>query len=343
MARTHVVIFLRPRRPHGFSIERVVEAFAGHLPTDIDWTIERLPHPAFTPLALLRNGLHARRHGGDVNHISGDVHYLALFLPRRRTVLTIHDAIVLERLRGWKRQVIRWLQFVLPVKRSAVVTVISRASRAASADLAGISLADAVVVPDPLPFPIQAAPAAFTRPERPPVFLTIGTKRNKNIDRCIRAAAGLPCRLLLIGPLSEAHEALLAETGVAFENRRDLADEELRQAYRDADALLFPSLAEGFGMPILEAQACGRPVITSDRSSMPEVAGDAALLVDPESVEAIRAGMRRLIDDPTCVAGLVEAGYRNVRRFEPTAVAEAYAAVYRSVADRAGRRERSHG
>jgi glycosyltransferase involved in cell wall biosynthesis len=76
---------------------------------------------------------------------------------------------------------------------------------------------------------------------------------------------------------------------------------------------------------------------------MPEVAGDAAILVDPESVEAIRAGMRRLIDDSACVAGLVEAGYRNVRRFEPAAVAEAYAAVYRSVADRAGRRERADG
>jgi glycosyltransferase involved in cell wall biosynthesis len=94
-----------------------------------------------------------------------------------------------------------------------------------------------------------------------------------------------------------------------------------------ARALAFPSLYEGFGFPILEAMAVGTPVVTSDVSSMPEVAGDAAVLVDPRSEEAVADGLRRVLADDDLAERLRTAGRERVRRFDWDEAARAHAAV----------------
>ena len=95
---------------------------------------------------------------------------------------------------------------------------------------------------------------------------------------------------------------------------------------------MFASLYEGFGLPILEAQAIGRPVITSDRWSMPEAAGRGARLVDPENVRDMRSAVEHLVTDAAARRELVEHGFANVERFRPAAVAAQYEAVYERVA-----------
>lgn len=328
--KTSVVIFLRPQRPQAFSMERVVELFSKELPEDIDWKVIRLPHAKFSPIALLKNGLFAWKHKADVYHISGESHYLVFFLPRKRTILTIHDSLVLGHLKGIKRWILRWFFFVLPVHWVGRVTTISQASKDELKFWAKHSMEHTEIVHDPYTYPQQEAPRAFSR-EGKPVFMTIGTKFNKNIERCIEAVAGLPCRLLMIGRLTERQMELLAEHLIDYENRYDLSDEELHQAYRDADGLLFPSLGEGFGMPILEAQAFGRTVVTSNCSSMPEVAGEGALLVDPTSVESIAEAIVALLDRTINVQTLVEEAYENLERFKSNAIADAYAVQYREI------------
>jgi glycosyltransferase involved in cell wall biosynthesis len=312
-------------------MERVVALFTSELPEEIDWKVVALPHSAFTPLALLKNGLYARKHRSQVNHISGESHYLTFFLPRKQTILTIHDSLILGHLKGLKRFIIRWFFFVLPVHWVGSVTTISEASKDDLKHWAKSAMGHAQIVHDPLTYEKQAAPEAFVRKEQPPVFMTIGTKFNKNIERCIEAVAELPCRLLLIGHLSLEQQNLLVRHAVDYENRYDLSEEELHQAYRDSDALLFPSLGEGFGMPILEAQAFGRPVITSNCSSMPEVAGDGAIFVDPYSVASIRAGVLNCINDSSALSLLIDKGYLNLERFRPVRIAKQYADVYRAI------------
>ena len=112
-----------------------------------------------------------------------------------------------------------------------------------------------------------------------------------------------------------------------------LTDEELVEAYRRCDMVVFASLYEGFGLPILEAQAMGRPVITSNFGAMREAAGDGALLVDPYSVEEIRAAILRLKNEPGLREELVRKGRENAERFRGAAVAERYAEIYRRLKD----------
>ena len=116
-----------------------------------------------------------------------------------------------------------------------------------------------------------------------------------------------------------------------FKNIFDLSREELVEQYQRCDLLIFASTYEGFGLPIVEANAVGRPVVTSNLWSMPEVAGNAACLVDPLDVASIRAGICRVIQDSAYRERLVEAGFENVKRFQVEGIAAQYANLYRSV------------
>lgn len=100
-----------------------------------------------------------------------------------------------------------------------------------------------------------------------------------------------------------------------FSHVGHVSTEMMRVLYRNADLYVYPSLYEGFGLPILEAQSLGCPVLTSNRTSCPEVAGDTAVIVDPESVEQIAEGIMRVVTDPVFRAQLVKKGLANVKRY----------------------------
>jgi glycosyltransferase involved in cell wall biosynthesis len=107
------------------------------------------------------------------------------------------------------------------------------------------------------------------------------------------------------------------------------SNEQIRALYSGAMAFLFPSLEEGFGWPVLEAQACGAPVITSNRAPMTEVAGSAALLIDPADPEGATNKIASRMDaEPDLLARLRESGYENLKRFGEEQVMQRYAAAY---------------
>ena len=107
--------------------------------------------------------------------------------------------------------------------------------------------------------------------------------------------------------------------------------EDLRRLYSFADLFVFPSLYEGFGMPVLEAMACGAPTITSSASSLPEVAGDAAVLVDPEDVEAVGRAMMMVLSDQNLREGLRRRGFERARLFTWQRAAMCTSALYREL------------
>jgi glycosyltransferase involved in cell wall biosynthesis len=181
-----------------------------------------------------------------------------------------------------------------------------------------------VVVPNSLDpefgAPIDGEPHA-AMPEGP-FFLTVGTiERRKNTDRLLEAfaRADVPHCLVLAGRPGTGSEEILRRAAGLGERVLILtgtSDVELRHLYRRATALLFPSLEEGFGLPILEAMQSDLPVLTANVSAMPEVAGDAALLVDPTDVLAIRDGLVRLSRDEELRRDLVARGRLRLPLFD---------------------------
>ncbi len=125
----------------------------------------------------------------------------------------------------------------------------------------------------------------------------------------------------------------LADTGSVLRVGR-LNDDELAALYRRARALVFPSLAEGFGLPVAEAMACGAPVVTSNSSSLPEVAGGAAILVDPEDADEIAAAVAGVLEDEALRRGLRERGYERSMCFSSDAVLPRLLEIYRRAAQR---------
>ena len=165
-----------------------------------------------------------------------------------------------------------------------------------------------------------------------PFLLAVGTlEPRKNLPRLLAAfaaAAGeLPeHHLVVVGPVGWGPALDPGAARVELAGR--VPDPVLRGLYELADGLAYPSLHEGFGLPVLEAMAAGTPVLTSDRSSLPEVAGDAALLVDPVDVGAIADGLRRLVADSGLRARLAAADPQRAARFTWRATAEATWAGY---------------
>jgi glycosyltransferase involved in cell wall biosynthesis len=170
------------------------------------------------------------------------------------------------------------------------------------------------------------------------ILLSVSAKRpHKNLGRLLEALALMPAdrRPLLVLPgYPTPHEdelrARAAELGVGDDARflGWVADDELEGLYAAATGFVFPSLYEGFGLPILEAMARGVPVAASDRASLPEVAGDAALLFDPERPEDIACAMEVLLRDPAQAERLRAAGLRRAAEFTWAEAARATLASY---------------
>jgi glycosyltransferase involved in cell wall biosynthesis len=171
---------------------------------------------------------------------------------------------------------------------------------------------------------IEAARSRLGLPER--YLLFVGSiEPRKNLPALVRAFADAReqlggVKLLLVGRRSWGSESLLSlarELDVAERVviRRDIGNSDLPLVYGGAIALVFPSLYEGFGLPPLEAMQCGTPVVTSNTSSLPEVVGDAAVLVDPRSVESITSGVVEIATNDGLRRQLRERGLERARRF----------------------------
>lgn len=267
-------------------------------------------------------------------------HVLPLGAPlvrHMRTVVTVHDLGYLRYPEAHTAAQRLYLRFstIWSARAASHLIAVSAATRSDLVRLAGVSPASITVVHhgvaerfrQPVADPARAR--AIVGGDEP-YFLYVGTVQpRKNLVRVIEAFANASRRLadagiapiLVIagkrGWLSEGIAQRAAECGVAHRVRfvGYVADDDLPALYREALGFVFPSLYEGFGMPVLEAMACGTPVLTSNSSSLPEVAGDAALMVDPLDVGAIAEGLARLACDAALRQDLRQRGYQRAAQF----------------------------
>jgi glycosyltransferase involved in cell wall biosynthesis len=327
------LFFRRLRETGNFSIEASFSRMMEHFPVDSEIRLDSFTSTHFSNgiLPRLRGILEARRQAADINHVTGDVHYLVLGLPGPRTILTIHDCGLMDNPSPLARRLLKWLWLDLPVRHCRYITAVSEATRRDIIRHTGCNPDKIVVIP-------TVITDSFRREDRPfnrecPRILHIGLAPNKNLERHAAALSGLDCELHIVGKVEQAHRQLLESYRLRYTHEYNISQEEMQRAYAGSDLLLFASTLEGFGMPILEAQTVGRPVITSNLSSMPEVAGDAACLVDPFDAESIRAGVLKVIRDDDYRENLVSMGFRNCGRFSASRVARQYEALYRLLTD----------
>lgn len=308
------------------------EAVRAHLPEHVATVVSVAPEMSKGVIPRVRSTLAARRARGDVHHVTGDTTFMGLLLPRRQTVLTVHDCEFLDRASWLKGLVYRVLWLQLPCLRATVVTVVSPATADHLIRSIWVAPKDLRIVPDPLPDGFEASPAPQNDP---PVVLQIGTRPNKGLPAVVRAVEGTGWRLRTVGVLDDGQRALLADSDVPHEGLRDLTQAQVAEAYAGSDVLVVASSREGFGMHVVEAQACARPVVVADREPLPWVAGPGgAVKVDPTDPESIRDGIATALFDAPVRDGLVAAGLANVHRFDADRVAQAYAAIYDEVAAR---------
>lgn len=330
-------LLLINRRAHKgqFSIENIFLTIGERLRAS-GWVVTQYVSPHYSKGAFFRilNVAHVIAHQKAVNHIVGDVTYLAMFMDRRRLIVTIHDLNVYDRKSGVGRFLIGLLWYRIPLSKARFVTAISEFTRQEILNRFEVAPDRVRVIPNPVP-------AAFHFEHKRPIdrektinILHIGTKENKNLDRTIKAldmlSPNYSIRLTIVGkPPRDAD--LNNVKSIEILNFWDLSLNEIVALYRQSHIVLFASTYEGFGMPILEAQAVGRPVITSNIEPMVSVSGNAALLVDPFSIEGIARGVETVISNPDLADALVDRGLRNARHYSVETVAEKYAALYREM------------
>jgi glycosyltransferase involved in cell wall biosynthesis len=264
------------------------------------------------------------------------VHYPANFGPLARVpglVVTVHDLGFLRN-PDWFPQDRAWYYRFLAkqtLRRARRIIADSEATKRDVEALLGIAPDRVDVVPlgvSPRFRPQDAAAVAAARARfRLPAsyLLYVGTMEpRKNLVRVVEAysriAGEIPQDLVIAGrngwkhaPIHEAAKASPHAARIHFPGF--IAQDDLPAVLSGARAFVWPSLFEGFGLPVLEAMACGTPVLTSDRSSLPEVAGAAALLIDPEDGDAIAGGLRRLAQEDHTCATLRHAGLERAAGF----------------------------
>ena len=274
---------------------------------------------------------------------------------RAAKVLTVHDLAFLLRPECADSKLRDYLEKTVPrsVARADFILADSENTRDDLICLLGVPPAKVEVVPggvDPNFAPVRDEDALERMRQGvsggAPFILSVGViEPRKNLVRLIeafemlKARVDLPHRLVLAGkrgwlsdPIYQRAESSPLASEILFPGY--VPDIDLPALYSAADLFAFPSLYEGFGLPPLEAMACGTPVVVSNSSSLPEVVGDAALSVEAESTEELADAMVRLFEDSALRARSVAAGLEQARRFTWEAAAEKMLAVYHRLGDR---------
>lgn len=245
----------------------------------------------------------------------------------RRSVCTFHDLFVMTSKYSTPEFRQRFTEQARDAAaQSDLIITVSAFTASQVEDLLGVHAGRIRVVHHGVHAPTAA------EAQREPLILHVGAiQHRKNISRLIQACEQLPepWRLVLAGSQGYgAEEILRSVTSRRVELRGYVEAKELSRLYRRAAVFAFPSLDEGFGIPVLEAMAHGVPVLASSRPSLIEVCGDAALFVDPQSTDSITDGLRLFTDDDTLRGEYARRGYERVAAFTWSAAVEKTWHVY---------------
>ena len=259
----------RKRLPSYNSIEELFLAISARVKDTYATQWIPLKYTGASPIRLLKNIWSVKADPANIYHITGDVHYMALAY-RKRAILTVHDVDSAFTGSFIKRMYVRLFWFWLPALFVKKITVISEFTKQQLTAIIPSFAHKITVVYNPVNPKIQPHIKDFNMT---PTILLLGTKSNKNLERSLQAIKDIPCKVVIVGELSAAQTRLLASLKISYTHKQNIPFDAIVTCYKQADIVCFPSLYEGFGMPIIEAQATGRVVLSSNIGAMKEIAG----------------------------------------------------------------------
>lgn len=324
------ILFIYRNSHMGFSIGKVFRPIEKTLSGLCEVDSIEMPCCGYSIKSLYKNVLYVRntiKHKHyDIIHITGTEHYLLPFLQKYKTVVTVHDLGFYTNFKKSLKQCFKYLFWIRTLPLASHVTFISNKSKNEAEEFVKFGKDQVSVIYDPIGDDYVYTPKVINKEN--PIILHLGTNPHKNLKRTIEALKGIPCKLVIVGKLNEKYQDLLVQNNICYENKYNLTDEQILDEYKKADLVSFPSLHEGFGMPIIEGQSIGRPVLTSNVTPMKDIAGTGAILINPESVKEIRIGYMTLLANPY---DYIQNGLQNVKRFRLKNIVDQYYQVYKNL------------
>ena len=269
----------------GFSINKVTQTIIHNIPNRVEFFV---PARRATLINMIKNiiFIYNHRQRNAINHISGDIHYGIIGLIGVKSVLTIHDTIFVDHnnVSFFKRKLFELLWYKIPIKFATKVVCISEVTKESIKRFT--SRNDIIVIHNAIDESIQYRERVFEKKDEYRILI-IGTAPNKNLIRTFNALRGLPIMLTVVGKMSDEQISCLSKNEVKYQEFVGLTDNDINDCYANNDLVCFCTLFEGFGMPILEANRSGCPILCSDIPVMHEVGGDSVAYVDPLNVYEI--------------------------------------------------------
>lgn len=325
------ILYIYRNSAFGYSIGKVFKPVEKEMQNYAEVDSIELPVANYSLCGLWRNIRCAQRavkqKKYDIVHITGSEHYLIPFLWGQKIVVTVHDlGSIFNAKINRLSNAVKKCMFISTLKYASFVTFISNESCREAIENVAIDQNRIGVVPNAVDSSYIQSPKLFN--SECPTILHIGVKSNKNLIRVAQALEGVKCKLRIIGELSIEQQSALRDFHIDYSSISKLTDDEIYEEYKNCDIVSFPSLYEGFGMPIIEGQSVGRVVVTSDMSPMKEVAGDGAILVNPYDVESIKCGfIKAIVDNDKYVV----MGCQNVVKYNLSHVVDEYRQIYASI------------
>jgi len=318
---------------NGYSIHRVFRTLIEELEKSVKIVINEVPCEGSLPISVIKNNIftYKKREKQTINHVTGHIHDVLLALIGTKTILTVHDLVFLDNVRNPFKRFYKWLFWLyLPIKIADKVVCISNQTK--QNILSKIKSDKLIVIHNAVDPIFKFSEKPFNQEK--PIILHIGTGWNKNLDKTIQALEGIKCHLRIIGKLKDSQLDFLKDYNIEYSNQFDLTDEDIRDEYLNCDIVNFPSIYEGFGMPVIEGQKTGRIVVTSKIEPLIEVAAEGASFVIPDDISSIREAYLKIINDELYRTNLIEKGLQNAKRFSVENISKQYIELYQNLAQK---------
>lgn len=322
MSKTVVFIY-RPKFRNEHSIENVFDTIADGF-EERGYKIIKY----YLGASILKSIFELRAMKVDHYHITGECYYISLFLPRSKTTLTLHDIAFYKKVKMTPKVLIKaiiWL--FMPLNYLKKFNVISEIVKKETIENVYINSHKILTIPNPLSIKVERNLKKIDKSNIN--ILQIGTGEHKNLKGLIESVKNNKnISLTIVGDPDKELINLMDQYQIKYTLNFRISQEKLLELYKMCDIVYFASLHEGFGLPILEAQAIGRPVITSNILPMSDVAGNGAFLVNPYRYDQIESAITQISKFDSEVMSVIESGYKNINRFNLDLIVDKYEELF---------------